>query len=110
MPSAFDDRGFGSFRVGSIGFADRQRTNTNRSGVDSLSASWDIMTPSQMAARSPGVEGQQTLAEMTRQLRQMSIGEGDIRARPRASGAASFFDGQAEGTRTVRASPGTIAR
>ncbi|SPO31251.1 related to suppressor protein PSP1 [Ustilago trichophora] len=104
MPSALDDRGFGGFRAGSIGFADTQRTN--RSGVDSLSASWDYLMPSQMAARSPG-EGQRTLAEMTRQLRQMSIGEGDVRARPHPSGVASIFDSQAEGTRTVRASPGT---
>ncbi|SPO30101.1 related to suppressor protein PSP1 [Ustilago trichophora] len=104
MPSAFDDRGYGGFRAGSIGFADAQRAN--RSGVDSLSASWDILTPSQMAARSPG-EGQRTLAEMTRQLRQMSMGEGDMRARPHPSGVASIFDSQAEGTRTVRASPGT---
>ncbi|KAJ1574899.1 hypothetical protein NDA14_004871 [Ustilago hordei] len=105
MPSAFDDHG--SFRAGSMGFADAQRIS--RSGMDSISASWDIMTPWQMAARSPGGgEGQRTLAEMTRRLRQMSIGGGDDgRSRPHASGFASILDGQGEGTRTVRASPGT---
>ncbi|KAJ1021641.1 hypothetical protein NDA16_003777 [Ustilago loliicola] len=106
MPSAFDDGKFGGFRAGSIDFADAQRTS--RSGVDSISASWDIMTPSQMAARSPG-EGQRTLAEMTRQLRQMSIGGDDNgRGRPHSSGIPSIFDSQGEGTRTVRASPGTL--
>ncbi|GAC97702.1 putative protein of unknown function [Pseudozyma hubeiensis SY62] len=101
-------RGFGSFDTRSIGLADMAQTRDGRSGRDSLSASWDLMATSHMTARSPG-EGQRTLAEMTRQLRQMSIGEGDLRAhaQARAAGVASIFDGQAEGTRTVRASPGT---
>ncbi|CBQ69929.1 related to suppressor protein PSP1 [Sporisorium reilianum SRZ2] len=107
MPSAFDDRGFGSFEGGSVGLNETPQARGHRGGGrDSLSASWDTMTPSQMAARSPG-EGQRTLAEMTRQLRQMSIGEGDLRARPHLAGVASIFDSQTEGTRTVRASPGT---
>lgn len=109
MPPTFDDGGFGNFRPGSIGigFGDAQRTN--RSGADSLSTSWDILTPSQMAARSPGGggEGQRTLAEMTTRLRQMSMSEREEFARPHSSSVASIFDSQTEGTRTVRASPGT---
>lgn len=106
MPSATDTGGFGSFDARSIGLADSTQIRASRGGKESLSASWDQMTPSQMAAPSPG-DGQRTLAEMTRQLRQMSIGEGDVRGRPRAAGVASIFDNQLEGTRTVRASPGT---
>ncbi|CDW98521.1 hypothetical protein [Sporisorium scitamineum] len=107
MPSDFDDRGFGSFEAKSAGLNETPHARGNRDGGgrDSLSASWDTMTPSQMAARSPG-EGQRTLAEMTRQLRQMSIGKSDLQARPHFPGVASIFDSQAEGTRTVRASPG----
>lgn len=99
-------RSFGSFDTRSIGLADTTQTRDGRSGRDSLSASWDMMAPSHMTARSSG-EGQRTLVEMTRQLRQMSIGEGDPRAHAHAHAVASIFDGQAEGTRTVRASPGT---
>ncbi|SNX86660.1 related to suppressor protein PSP1 [Melanopsichium pennsylvanicum] len=98
MPSAFDERGINGLRSGSSSFVDQPRTN--RTGVESLSATWD------MAARSP-VEGQQTFAEISRQLREMSIGPGDMRGQPRPSGVASIFDSQAEGMRTVRGSPGT---
>lgn len=106
MPSAFDEGSLDGFGAGSDRFADAPRLT--RAGLDSLSASWDTMAPSHMAARSPG-EGQHTFAEMTRRLRQMSIGEQDVHSHSHRHGsnASSFFDSQAEGTRTVRASPGT---
>lgn len=103
VPSAFDDQRLGNFRAGSMGFTDAQRTN--RGGLDSLSASWDTMTPSQMTMRSSGGDGQRTLAEMTRQLRQMSMTESDSRGRPQPLGIPSIFDSLGEGTRTVRGSP-----
>ncbi|EST08326.2 PSP1, C-terminal [Kalmanozyma brasiliensis GHG001] len=105
MPSDFYDRGVESFDTRSRGFTDASQPRNHRGGRDSLSVSWDAMTPSHAVAQSPG-DGQRTLAEMTRQLRQMSMGGGELQMRSQPSGVASIFDSQ-EGTRTVRASPGT---
>ncbi len=73
MPSNLYERGAESFDLRFAGFNDASHARGSRGGRESLSVSWDTMTPSQTVAQSPG-DGQRTLTEMRRQLRQMSMG------------------------------------
>ncbi|EPQ27264.1 uncharacterized protein PFL1_05187 [Pseudozyma flocculosa PF-1] len=120
MPSGFGQRsagGFGASPAASVLEFGRQphsgRLALNSSGgagMDSLSASWDIMTPSAPSSgRSPD-DRRDSIARMTDQLRQTTIGSGRGDVRGPSGPDRANDDGHAAGTDTVKASPGGSPR
>ncbi|KAN0062848.1 hypothetical protein ACQY0O_004669 [Thecaphora frezii] len=115
MPSIFgESRSFNRFGSSpatsgiDFGYSSQGRLAHGGGGgsIDSLSASWDILTPtSTQLGRSPE-DRRDTIALMANQLRQTSIGT--AREDPRGADDGRRLDEEhAAGTATVKASPGS---
>lgn len=112
MPSFFGERGYDMFGSspaatgagGAGGSYHRQLPHAG--GMDSLSASWDILTPSIQTGRSP-TDSRDSIAMMARQLRETSIGTDYAYRMGSQSSSGVGNDGLTSGTATVKASPGT---